>query len=157
MTTHVRTDRYRGMIKLGPNSVLVARTCIACGVFLSAKHYAKAYKKVKGKLYLHINLTCNTCLIRNQRTKFPERMKVTASNYNKSTWTKTIDTATKWGKNYTLNDLDLIVEGIESGFTYEEIGILIGRTTGSVNSAVHRFGLSKGWPTREIWSVRFSK
>lgn len=136
---------YRGRVAIG-NRPLVAQTCNTCGQFLGRKHYQKVRNSWSSK--------CNSCFSKRSRAVYG-----TSPNHHsteRSDQSKTLETATRKGSFWTLNELDTVVEAIEAGFAYKEIALLVDRSYYSISQAVARFGLKDGWPTREVWSITFA-
>ena len=135
---------YKGRVAIG-NRPLVAQTCSTCGQFLGRKHYQKVRNSWSSK--------CNSCFSKRSRAVYG-----ISPNHHQTEYVDqsiTLETATRKGQFWTLKDLDVVVEGIEAGFTYKEIALLVDRSYYSISQAVSRFGLKNGWPTREVWVITF--
>lgn len=136
---------YRGRVAIG-NRPLVAQTCNTCGLFLGRKHY----QKVSNRSW---SSKCNSCFSKRSRATYG----ISPNHHltEKVDQSKTLETASRKGSFWTLKELDTVVEAIEAGFTYKEIALLIDRSYYSISQAVARFGLKDGWPTREVWIIKF--
>lgn len=134
---------WGGRVAIG-NRTLLAQTCETCGLILGQKHYQK-----KRSSWSRI---CNSCFSKRSRAQYNQGTPHATEHVDQSA---SLETATRKGTFWTLTELDLIVEAIDSGFTYAEIAILVDRSYYSISQAVSRFGLKAGWPTREIWIISY--
>jgi len=146
-------DYRKGVVTIGPRTV-VARTCTMCGEFLSGKHFASGFKTVKGTRYKITEAVCGTCNSRRGRAK---NGNVVGLRYNRKNYDKTVDTATMNREPWTLTALDRIVSLRNEGLTIQQIAVEVGRTYYSLSYAVSHFGLTKDWPEREKWAIRFAE
>lgn len=146
MATHTYLEFYKGIPNVGERP-LVAQTCDACGLILGSKHYRRTHRNTWPR-------TCTTCINKRYRKNHPEiDQKQSASRRNVQN--ASLEKATNYNKNWTLKDLDLIVEALEAKFTHREIAVLVNRTHFAVGGAISRFGLANGWPSRDEWHVKF--
>jgi len=144
MGTHTYLEFYKGIPSVGERP-LVAQTCDSCDLILGAKHYRRTHRNTWPR-------TCITCVNRRYRQNHPES-DARLHELRRITNEETRETATNFNKFWTLSDLDLIVDGLNSGLTHKQIALSMNRTLQSIRGAVARFGLSNGWPSRDQWVI----
>ncbi len=146
MATHSYLEFYKGIPSVGERP-LVAQTCDACGLILGSKQYRRTHRNTWPR-------TCITCIYRRYRQKNPE-VDALQSAAREKIQNESKDSATNHNKFWTLKDLDLIAEALEAGWKHREIAELVNRTLYSVRRAILNFGLSDGWPSRDVWRIKF--
>lgn len=124
-----------GRVTIG-NRLLIARTCITCGIFMDSKHFKRNENG-------YWTSTCFSCVVKKEKKLHPKRYRATITRIQKATQKKSLRSATNMNKYWSKDDLDQLVKAIDNNVPYKEIAHRMNRSFYGINSTVARYGLGK--------------
>lgn len=110
--------------------ILLAKTCILCGEFLSASKFSKASNSFRKRN------ECNKCIRNNQSDSTRQRV-----NASRQIWQKiTKEEAYNNGAEWTSSDYELVADNNKSNL---ELAIALGRSYSAISNARFKIGATR--------------